>query len=111
MQADLGINMKSTGTGIKLHSTVGNIDVHSETDINLQADGNGNLLVAGNYTETAGRIDMNGPQASGATDPTSSQLGENTGVKESVATRVPEHHPWKGATGQYEKITTGEGNK
>ncbi len=111
MQADLGINMKSTGTGIKLHSTVGNIDIHSQTDINLQADGNGNLLVAGNYTETAGRIDMNGPQAGSTTDPTSSQLGENTGVKESVATRVPEHHPWKGATGQYEKFTTGEGNK
>ena len=111
MQADQGINMKSTGTGIKLHSTIGNIDVHSQMDINLQADGNGNLLVAGNYTETAGRIDMNGPQAGSATDPTSSQLGENTGVKESVSTRVPEHHPWKGATGQYEKFTTGEGNK
>ena len=54
---------------------------------------------------------MNGPTPDSATKPKSNQLSENTGITESVATRVPEHHPWKGATGQYEKFTTGEGNK
>ena len=111
MQADLGINLKSTGTGIKLHSTVGDIDIHSESALNFQADTNGNLLVAGNWTQQAGRIDMNGPAPRSATDPVKKELSENKGVTESIASRVPEHHPWKGATGQYEKFTTGEGNK
>lgn len=111
MQADVGINMKSTGTGIKLQSSVGNIDIHSAQDLNLQADANGNLLVSGNYKETAGRIDMNGPEAASATDPELHELTENTGIKESVSTRVPEHHPWKGATGKAESVKLGEGNK
>ena len=111
MQADLGINMKSTGTGIKMHSTVGNIDVYSAKNINLQADANGNLIVAGNWTQQAGRIDMNGPSPEGAMRPAVNQLTANTGVKNSVSSRVPEHHPWKGATGQYESLKTGEGNK
>ena len=111
MQADRGINLKSTGTGIKLHSTLGNIDVYSAKNLNLQADANGNVLIAGNLTEKATRIDMNGPIPDGAMRPATTQLTENTGVTESVASRVPEHHPWKGATGQYEKFTTGEGNK
>ena len=111
MQADRGINLKSTGTGIKLHSTLGNIDVYSAKNLNLQADANGNVLIAGNLTEKAARIDMNGPSPDGAMRPATTQLTENTGVTESVASRVPEHHPWKGATGQYEKFTTGEGNK
>lgn len=111
MQADLGINMKSTGPGIKMHSTVGNIDMYSAKNINFQADSNGNLIVAGNWTQQAGRIDMNGPTPDGAMRPAINQLSENTGVKQSVSSRVPEHHPWKGATGQYESIKTGEGNK
>jgi hypothetical protein len=111
MQADLGVNIKSTGEGIKLQSTVGDINIHSASNLNLQADANGNLLCAGNYTETAGRIDMNGPPATPATDPIVNELSQNTGVTESISTRVPEHHPWKGATGQYEKFSTGEGNK
>lgn len=111
MQADIGINLKSTGTGIKLHSTVGNIDIHTATNLNLQADANGNLLVAGNWTEKAGRIDMNGPVPNGAEDPSINELVENTGITSSVASRVPEHHPWKGATGKAERIQTGEGNK
>jgi len=111
MQADQGVNIKSTGTGIKIESTIDNIDIYSAANINLQADANGNVLIAGNWTEQAGRIDMNGPTPDSATKPKSNQLSENTGITESVATRVPEHHPWKGATGQYEKFTTGEGNK
>lgn len=111
MQADMGIHMKSTGTGIKMQSTVGNIDIHTASDLNLQADANGNLLVSGNYKETAARIDMNGPKASSATDPATNQLTENKGVTESVSSRVPEHHPWDGVTGKAETIVTGEGNK
>lgn len=111
MEAEQGVNIKSIGTGIKLHSTVGDIDIHSASNLNLQADANGNLLVAGNYKETAGRIDMNGPVADSATDPDVNTLSMNKGVKSSVSTRVPEHHPWQGATGSLERIVSGEGNK
>lgn len=111
MQADQGINMKSTGTGIKMHSTIGNIDIHTASNFNLQADANGNVLVAGNLTQQAARIDMNGPAPESATDPATNSLTENKGVTASVASRVPEHHPWTGATGRAEEIATGEGNK
>lgn len=111
MQADQGINMKSTGTGIKMHSTIGNIDIHTASNLNLQADANGNVLVAGNWTEQAARIDMNGPAPEAATNPATNSLTENKGVTSSVASRVPEHHPWSGVTGRVEKIVTGEGNK
>jgi hypothetical protein len=64
--------------------------------MNLQADANGNVRVAGNYRETAGRIDMNGPSAAAASTPTMVQHAGNTNITQSVSSRVPEHEPWAG---------------
>ena len=111
MQADQGVNIKSTGTGIKMFSAIENIDIYSAKDLNLKADANGNVKIAGNWTEKAAVIDMNGPEPSDAQQPKINPLNANKGITESVASRVPEHHPWQGATGQYEDFSTGEGNK
>lgn len=91
------IYMQANGAeGVKLAAVGGSVDIFAEANLNLQAEANGNLRVAGNYRETAGRIDMNGPPASAATKPTVNQLAGNTNVTESVATRVPEAEPWAG---------------
>ena len=68
------------------------------------------MIAAGNYKEQAGRIDMNGPVPASATKILDNQLVENTNVLASAATRVPEHHPWKGATGVQETFTVAKGN-
>jgi hypothetical protein len=97
VQAGRDINMKALGAqGIKLEASRGSFNMKCAANMNLQADANGNLRVAGNYRETAGRIDMNGPAAAAASTPAVAQLAGNTNVTESVATRVPEHEPWSG---------------
>jgi hypothetical protein len=96
-QSSQGVNIKSTGAdGISLDSSTGAINLYANTDFNLQADGNGNIKIAGNYRETAKRIDMNGPVAASATRPNPVQLVGNIKVTESIATRVPEAEPWGG---------------
>lgn len=97
VNATRSVIMQSNGAvGIQLAAPSGSVDVFAHANLNLQSDGNGNLRVAGNYRETAGRIDMNGPPALAATQPSINQLAENTNVTESVATRVPEAEPWGG---------------
>jgi len=95
LQANADINMKALGS-IKMQATAGPFDITSGSNLNLTADGNGNLSIAGNYRETAARIDMNGPAAEVAAQPAPSQLAGNTGVTESVSRRVPEAEPWAG---------------
>ncbi len=90
------VNIKSMQSGIKMESATGKIEMHSATDITLSADANGNLNFAGNLRATANRIDWNGPTADKAEKPTPGALARNTGVKESIAGRVPEHEPWGG---------------
>ena len=90
------INMKSMQSGIKMESATGKIEMHSATDVTISADANGNLNFAGNLKATATRIDWNGPTADKAEKPTPVAHTQNTGVKESVSGRVPEHEPWLG---------------
>tara|TARA_B100000965_G_scaffold238991_1_gene200355 strand:+ start:5837 stop:7072 length:1236 start_codon:yes stop_codon:yes gene_type:complete len=90
------INMKSMQSGIKMESATGKIEMHSATDVTISADANGNLNFGGNLRATASRIDWNGPTADKAEKPTPGALARNTGVKESIAGRVPEHEPWGG---------------
>ena len=52
--------------------------------------------MAGNYRETATRIDMNGASAAAAATPQINQLAGNTSVTESISSRVPEAEPWAG---------------
>jgi len=110
MQAEIGVNIKSSGgDGIKLESSVGAIDVYSALDLNLQSATNYNLLVAGNQIITGARIDMNGTEAGAATKtPIQNQIA-NTNIKTSVASRVPEKHPWEGVSGVEERFKTGKG--
>ena len=111
MQAEMGVNIKSSGSdGIKLETSVGGIDTYSAVDINIQADANYNLLVAGNQIIKGARIDMNGPDPDPATKTTVQNQIANENVKTSVASRVPEHHPWKGVSGVEEGFNKSKGN-
>ncbi len=97
MESKLGFNMKSLGTaGIKMFASTGTIDIKAHSNLQIETESNGNLRVAGNYRETATRIDMNGPPASAATTPTTTQHTGNEEVIESISKRVPEHEPWSG---------------
>ena len=97
LQAGIDINMKALGAqGIKMEAAGGSFNMKCAANMNLQADANGNLRVAGNYRETASRIDMNGAPAAAASTPLIVQHAGNTNITESVSTRVPEHEPWSG---------------
>ena len=97
LQTGRDIQMKALGAqGIKLEATNGSFNMKCAANMNLQADANGNIRVAGNYRETASRIDMNGPAAAAAAVPQINQLAGNTSVTESVSRRVPEAEPWAG---------------
>lgn len=111
MQADKGINMKSTGSeGIKVEATTGDYDLYAENNFKFNAGLNGHVLCGASYFETAQRIDMNGPPASPATKIINNQLVENKNVLQSTASRVPEHHPWNGATKIQETFESAKGN-
>ena len=112
MQAEIGVNIKSSGgDGIKLETTVGTIDIYSALDINSHADTDYNLNVTGNIISVGSRIDMNGPPVNTQAQKIAVQNQvANTNVKTSVASRVPEKHPWQGVSGVEETFTTGKGN-
>lgn len=95
LQAGADINMRALGS-VKMQGVAGPFDVTSGSNLNLTADGNGNVSIAGNYRETAARIDMNGPAAEVAAPPPTNQLAGNRNVTESTARRVPEAEPWAG---------------
>lgn len=103
IQGNRAINMKTLGDdGIKIFSCGSNVDIKAGGNINLGADQNGNISLAGGFRVTAKRIDLNGPAADSPTIPTVFQLNENLVIKESVAPRVPEHEPWRGHIDQSE---------
>jgi hypothetical protein len=96
IQANEGVNIKSTGLeGIKIESSIGNIDIYSGDTINTEAWSSYNVT-ADHYKETAVRIDMNGPVADKATKAQINQLVNNTNILTSISNRVPEKHPWNG---------------
>ena len=100
VQADKDINILSRGNdGIRMSTDVGNIEANSGKHMNLTASLTSNILSA-HHVETANRIDMNGPVAKRAAEPVVHNRPENQNVTVSVATRVPEHHPWKGVNGK-----------
>ena len=53
---------------------------------------------------------MNGPVPTIPSRIITNQLVENKNVLSSAASRVPEHHPWKGVNKQEEKFRNSEGN-
>lgn len=97
MQAGRAINMQANGgNGVKIAAPAGSIDIFAQANMQLQADSNGNIKIGGNLRATAGRIDLNGPTANSATLPTVNELAGNTGISQSIASRVPEAEPWAG---------------
>lgn len=111
LESEQGINIASTGAdGVKVEATTGNFDLTAKFNYNLTAGANANVRVAGSYKETAQRIDMNGPVADLATTIPVNSLIANTNVITSINSRVPEHHPWKGATKTQEQYKTAKGN-
>jgi hypothetical protein len=111
MQADQGVNIRSAGSeGIKVEASVGSFDMYAAQNFQLQAAINGNVTAGASYKETAARIDMNGPVATASTRITMNPLVDNKNVLASAAARVPEHHPWLGATKIQETFDTAKGN-
>tara|TARA_B100001248_G_scaffold182455_1_gene138917 strand:+ start:3435 stop:4649 length:1215 start_codon:yes stop_codon:yes gene_type:complete len=102
MQADMGVNIKAMGaSGIKMETATGPLDIKAADSIRLHTLSTFNILASSNYKLQAPRVDMNSP--SFPPDPaqivTVNKLQpNNTGIIESAASRVPEKHPWKGAT-------------
>ena len=107
------------------------VNIHSEEDLNFHADGNINMeakkninmksgtdvivqalkdihnKAGGNRVDTAGMVYMNSSVS--ALAPKVNKLDNNETVTESVSARVPEHHPWKGASKIQETIKTAKG--
>lgn len=111
-ESEQGVNIRSTGSdGVKVQSTVGSIDLHSSIDFNTTALKQTNLTSGTNIYAKAPRIDLNGPEPTPATECTPQGHVVNTSVVESVNSRVPEHHPWKGASTIQESLNFPKGNK
>jgi len=98
------INMRGANIGME---SLGDFNALSAGNMNLTSKGNGNLNMSGNLRVTAGRIDLNGPAADTATVATPGQLSGNTGVTESVSSRVPEAEPWSGHLDVANQIPSG----
>lgn len=91
------INVRARGAeGIKVESTVGEINMSAQDDIKITTKRNMHLRAGPHMRLTAKLIDLNGPPAVSATKPTVAALAVNRSVKESVNNRVPEHEPWLG---------------
>ena len=95
IEAQNEVRVKSKGEdGIKVEAILGSIDIRAKENYNVSADKEGNILCAGNYKETAARIDMNGPPAAEAAEIDVITLDCNKTVPDSICNRVPEHEPW-----------------
>lgn len=92
------VNIKSRTSDIRMESKD---DYHVTAGANLYhtAKKNANLLVTGNYKETAQKIDMNGPRADEAKQPPLNDLSVNAGFRQSIASAAPEAEPWGGHSG------------
>lgn len=92
------VNIKSRTADIRMESKA---DYHVTAGENLfhTVKKNANLLVTGNYKETAQKIDMNGPRADEAKQPPLNDLAVNSGFRQSIASAAPEAEPWGGHPG------------
>ncbi len=96
VEAD-SINLKARGDdGIKIESSTGEFNLHSNKDLKLTCDLNGHIKCSGFIRQTASLIDLNGPEATASTKAEANNLTLNKTVKESISGRVPEKEPWGG---------------
>jgi GH24 family phage-related lysozyme (muramidase) len=130
--AGQGINLNATGD-FNIRSG-GNINIEAAGNLNIKADNikglansalhlssitgtrlssNGNTEIGsgGDHIESAANIHMNGPTATLADAPDVNQLPVNTIVRKSVASRVPEHEPWKGHATTASTLSRGQSSQ
>jgi GH24 family phage-related lysozyme (muramidase) len=116
--AEGGINMHSlgdinfrAGKDINLEAA-GKIQMNSGSDLKVSVAGNGNLIVGGdlrlgamgsahlgaggNLVMAGAQLHLNGPAPDSPETPDENGLAVNTSVRSSIASRVPEHEPWRG---------------
>jgi|TARA_R110000803_G_scaffold57086_4_gene114936 hypothetical protein len=107
MEAKKNINMKSDIMSLETKS---DYYLKSGSDVIIQALNDIHNKSGSNHIETAPKIYMNSSTtAAAAPKPKVNELIQNETVKESVSARVPEHHPWKGASKIQETIKTAKG--
>lgn len=110
LHADINGNLEFVVSGNSFVTSDGNFELNSGGNNNFTAGGSTNILSGGNHTETASRIDMNGPGAASAakavelslhsnpvTDSSAAWNGKNrykAGSLQSILKRVPMHEPW-----------------
>ena len=83
--------------------------MHSNLDINNNADRSINITAGPSYILKADLVEINGPPPGETSKAAVQAQTVNTNVTESIGSRVPEHHPWKGVSIR-EKMETGKGN-
>jgi GH24 family phage-related lysozyme (muramidase) len=116
--AEGGINMHTlgdinfrAGKDINLEAA-GKIQMNSGSDLKVSVSGNGNLIVGGdlrigamgathlgaggNLVLGGAQLHLNGPAPESPEGPDENGLAVNTGIRSSIASRVPEHEPWRG---------------
>ena len=97
--SDAGINLHTNGDfNIRAGGNVnieagGGINMAAGADWRLSAAGTGNIGVAGNLVMSGAETHINGQDPA---YPKVNGLALNSGVRNSVASRVPEHEPWRG---------------
>ena len=91
LQTEATFNTKSAGD--MLLETAANGNFKAASNVNLQAGSNANIKAGGNITETASRIDLNGPSAADATaaQPASDAVEATKAVKALVHGMIPPH--------------------
>lgn len=106
MEAGKGVNIKANDIKVEASN---NYNLHAGTNVIVEALNNIENKCS-THIETASMVYMNSsPTARAATKPTVNSLSENSKVSASVAARVPEHHPWDGASKIQESIKTAKG--
>lgn len=97
IEAKNDIFMTANGsTGMNFNVPAGEFQMKCAKDFKLTTDLNGNVLAAGNYTETAALINMNGPPAAPAIPKPPAGIPGNSTVTSGIVSRAPEREPWKG---------------
>jgi hypothetical protein len=93
------------GTKDETVGDVTNLTVSGDYNVNVSSNAlytsgkNTDVNAGGNYTESADKINMNGPPASTAskaTAPTALSTHKNLGGLTSIMQRIPAHEPWAG---------------
>ena len=93
IEAGADLNIKANDINVMANA---GLNVTSVSGTKLSSGGNTEIGSGGDHIESATNIHMNGPSATLADVPEVNQLAVNTVIRKSIASRVPEHEPWKG---------------